>query len=625
MLIFASEQQSTLLQRLEGLPLALAQAGSFLRTTRMSLEEYLTLYDGSRRQLLESHRSLFGTGEGNLRGNIRTTWSLSLADLEQRASLDNKYDNALKLLQLITFFDPTDIDFTILCRGLIGPQVPDWCEAVFESPLSFVTTAELLVERSLLNRTSKYACYSMHRVVYDWLCAEEENEVDEGMLTIAMSAIAFSAPGSRSQSWRQSEQRLIAHVMAMEKTLLRCKFATGVALVELGALTPPNFERAIRLVRDPEWYKEITDARPPLSTMIYIFSIDEKVETGLQIVEAALTSVDREGFRETQTLASLLEAKAILLLRQKKFPASRACCFKALALPNKSRLLQYDLQLTLAAVMGSEDKVPHASRMLDTCILEARKAGLAFNHPWILAAIVQLEWILSKSKSATFDAAGRRVRLLEPYRTYAEETASRSAASRGILSSLGNAYRDMKAHDKALVVLEAVLAAELASATASLSRLVDVYYDLHRAYLGLGKTPEALSFCEKWSEAQEARFGAKSKKTGYALSDLCLMSHNAHDATKALEAGMRAADILGPEDGVEYLYLSWALRDVYIREKKWGEATTWARRAVEVCAIECGAESALCKEDKETLEKIAQLETEDMARNLQNPPRYEMG
>ncbi|KAK5651716.1 hypothetical protein OQA88_11785 [Cercophora sp. LCS_1] len=99
------EQQITLVERLEGLPLALAQAGSFLKTTRMSLADYLDLYETPRRQLLESHHRIFATGEESVRGNIRTTWSLSLQDLEQRATPGNKYDHALRLLRLITFFD----------------------------------------------------------------------------------------------------------------------------------------------------------------------------------------------------------------------------------------------------------------------------------------------------------------------------------------------------------------------------------------------------------------------------------------------------------------------------------------------------------------------------------------
>ncbi|KAK3302619.1 uncharacterized protein B0T15DRAFT_543446 [Chaetomium strumarium] len=596
-------QQTTLLERLEGLPLALAQAGSFLRMTRMSPAEYLTVYDGSRRQLLESHRSLFGMDEGNLRGNIRTTWSLSLRDLGQRASPGNKYDNALKLLRLITFFDPMDIDFTILCRGLIGHHIPDWFEAVFESSLSFVTTAELLVERSLLNRTSNYATYSMHRVVYDWLCAEE-NGVDEQLLSVAISAIAFSAPGPRSKAWSRSEKRLITHVAAMEKSLSRCQFASGVPLVEPEALTPSHFERALRLVRDPDWYKKMTDARSPLSTIVYLLSIDEKAQTGLQIVEVALASLNCEDNRQAQASAALMESKALLLREQENFAASRACLLKAMGLA-RSQLLQYDLQLALAVVLAEEDKIPDAERILEACILDARRVGLAFDHPWVIFAIVQLEWFLSKSTSP--HAIGKRVRLLEPYRAYAEETASHSAASRLILSGLGAAYTEMDAMDKALPVLEAGLVAELASGAADVGQLSNLYYDLFRAYLKLDKISQAVDFCEKWFEARATQYGARSKKAAQALNDLCWTRLQAHDGPSAIEAGIRAAEMLGPDDGREYWDLTWRLRDAYTSVKKWEEATIWGRRAEEASAAVFGTESAECKDEKRSLEKVLQL------------------
>ena len=90
-----------------------------------------------------------------------------LRDMTQRAGSGNRYGNALKLLQLMTCFDPTDIDFTILRRGFVSNDVPHWFEEVFENELSFITTAEILVKRSLLNGTEKYATFSMHRVVYD--------------------------------------------------------------------------------------------------------------------------------------------------------------------------------------------------------------------------------------------------------------------------------------------------------------------------------------------------------------------------------------------------------------------------------------------------------------------------
>jgi hypothetical protein len=206
----------------------------------MSLTKYLDLYDNSRRQLLESHRPLFGRGEDNFRGSIWTTWSMSinlLSDMTQRAGSGNRYRNALKLLRLITYFEPTDIDFAILRRGLIGNEVPQWFKDVFENELSFVAHAEILVERSLLNGTAKYAIFSMHRVVYDWLCAFDEKDLDEQLLSLAMCAIAFSAPGLRMRSWKGDQGRLILHALAIEDGLLRCKFISGVPMVDLGTFT----------------------------------------------------------------------------------------------------------------------------------------------------------------------------------------------------------------------------------------------------------------------------------------------------------------------------------------------------------------------------------------------------
>ncbi|PMD33595.1 hypothetical protein L207DRAFT_589150 [Hyaloscypha variabilis F] len=573
------EQHDNLLSRLAGLPLALAQAGSYLRTTRMSLTKYLDLYDNSRRQLLESHRPLFGRGEENFRGSIWTTWSMSinlLSDMTQRAGSGNRYRNALKLLRLITYFEPTDIDFSILRRGLIGNEVPQWFKDVFENELSFVAHAEILVERSLLNGTAKYATFSMHRVVYDWLCAFDEKDLDEQLLSLAMCAIAFSTPGRRRRSWKGDEERLILHALAIEDRLLRCKFISGVPMVDLGTLTSTQRENALLLVRDPEWYMELNNTQQPLAAVTYLFSVFGKTQTGLQIIDTALARNGQgNGIKDAQVSVTLLLSKATILIHQQSFEAARSCIQSTsnLARLHNFQLDLYQVELLNAIVTNKEGNPRLAIQMLTRLVQFCKESGLGLYHSSTLSAVIELDQILNVEGgkgNTTFNDVNVRISLLEPYVAGVE----------------GNAFP------------------ELAMVADNTSSLEDIYYELFITCEKIDP-PQAVEFGENLLQVVTGRYGTNSKKTAEALSDLCFMRHHARkDDPRALQVGLQAAEILGPDDGREYFSICWRLRDIYGIARNWEEAAIWGRRAVESSESEFGTQSEDHAQEARALLKI---------------------
>jgi hypothetical protein len=566
----------------------------------MSITKYLDLYDNSRRQLLESHRPLFGRGEDNFRGSIWTTWSMSislLSDMTQRAGSGNRYRNALKLLRLITYFEPTDIDFAILRRGLIGNDVPQWFEDVFENELSFVVHAEILVERSLLNRTAKYATFSMHRVVYDWLRAFDENDLDEQLLNLAMCAIAFSAPGRRELAWKINEERLIIHALVIEDRLLRCKFISGVPVVDLGTFTSTQRERALLLVRDPDWYMELNNTQQPLTAVTYLFSVSGKTQTGLQILDAALARNGQgNGIEDTQVYVTLLLSKATILLHQQSFEAARSCLRSAVNLA-RPHGLQYDLrevELLNALITRKEGNPRWAIQMLTRLIQNCKDSGFGPYHPSTFSAVVELDTLLEtegNNANTTFNATNERIRLLEPYRASAEEKAFANSDMGWLACGLGRAYRYANAMSDSMMVLKAGLAAEVAKGADNTSALDDFYYELSKTCAEIDP-PQAVEFCEKWLQVRVARYGTNSKRTAEALNDLCLARHDARKGDpRALQVGLQAAQILGPDDGKEYRMVCQRLRYIYATARNWEEAAIWGRRAVESCTSEFGTQS----------------------------------
>src|SRR5260221_12086059 len=103
----------TIVTELDGLPLALDQAGAYIEETNYSLSGYLDLYRTRRKDLLQRRSKL----RSEHPEPVATTWSLSFQKREQAKPA------AADLLRLCAFLDPDAIPEDILTEGAaeIGP------------------------------------------------------------------------------------------------------------------------------------------------------------------------------------------------------------------------------------------------------------------------------------------------------------------------------------------------------------------------------------------------------------------------------------------------------------------------------------------------------------------------
>jgi hypothetical protein len=412
------------------------------------------------------------------------------------------------------------------------------------------------------------------------------------------------------RTWKEDEDRLILHALAIEDRLLRCKFISGVPMVDLGTLTSTQRENALLLVRDPEWYMDLNNTQQPLAAVTYLFSVFGKTQTGLQIIDAALARNGQgNGIKDTQVYVTLLLSKATILIHQQSFEAARSCIRSAssLARLHSFQLDLHEVELLNAIVTKREGNPRLAIQMLTRLVQFCKDSGLGLYHSSTLSAVVELDRILEVEGgkgNTTFNDVNVRISLLEPYVAGVEGNAFRNAEIRSLICGLGRAYREANALGDSLRVLKACLAAELAMGADNTSSLKDIYYELFKTCEEIDP-PQAVEFGENWLQVVTVRYGTKSKKTAEALSDLCLMRHDARkDDPRALQVGLEAAEILGPDDGKEYFIICQRLRYIYSIARNWEEAAIWGRRAVESSESEFGTESAQHAIEVRALAKI---------------------
>jgi tetratricopeptide (TPR) repeat protein len=170
---------------MDGLPLALDQAGAYLEETECGLRGYLRLYRDQGVKLLIDR----GVLETDHPDPVATTWSLSFKNVEQANPA------AAELLRFCAFLAPDAIPeelFTESAAGL-GPIL----EPVASNPSSLNAAIRELLKYSLIHRDPETSTLSIHRLVQEVLKHQMDEESQRQWAERAVRAIynVFRNPG----------------------------------------------------------------------------------------------------------------------------------------------------------------------------------------------------------------------------------------------------------------------------------------------------------------------------------------------------------------------------------------------------------------------------------------------
>jgi tetratricopeptide (TPR) repeat protein len=148
-----------LVERLGGLPLALATAGAYLRRSTFSFERYLQEYEQTWNfdhhwpaKLPEYERTLY------------TTWEVSYRSLER------ENDNAAQLLGLLAYFSNRRFWYELFQAG-VSEGLPEWLYGVIFSDVAFESAMRTLTDYCFLEVQVLSSSWSMHMCVHDWTIA----------------------------------------------------------------------------------------------------------------------------------------------------------------------------------------------------------------------------------------------------------------------------------------------------------------------------------------------------------------------------------------------------------------------------------------------------------------------
>lgn len=199
--VSSSSAAAELVALLEGLPLALDQAGAYIEDTGCSVEEYLQRCHDQRKYILAQRGSHGGTHPAS----VATTLRLSVEQVE------HEHSAAADLLRVCSFLHPDAIPEKLLLAG--ASHLGSDLGSVVADPCDFDLVMATLRNASLLTRYPETRTLSMHRLVQAVL--QDQMEPGEARLwckrVIRLVNAAFPEPGYDNLMWCE---QCLAHASA---------------------------------------------------------------------------------------------------------------------------------------------------------------------------------------------------------------------------------------------------------------------------------------------------------------------------------------------------------------------------------------------------------------------------
>lgn len=216
----------TIVEIMDGLPLALDQTGAYIEETGCGLSRYLDLYQEHSTELLKRRSAL----SPEYPHTVATTWSLSFQQIERDDPA------ASDLLRLCAFLAPEAIPEEILTEG--AKALSPVLKSVASKPLELNKAMETLYKFSLVRRNADTGTLVIHRLVQMVIKDRMNKKTRHQWARRAVRAVGYAFPAARFSNWKRC-QRLLPHVY-------QCS-----ALIEQDEIA---FAEAALLLNQSGWY-----------------------------------------------------------------------------------------------------------------------------------------------------------------------------------------------------------------------------------------------------------------------------------------------------------------------------------------------------------------------------------
>ena len=381
-------QAAEIVAVLDGLPLALDQAGAYIEETRCGLSQYLSLY-GTRRKELLLRRGRFPVDHPN---SVVATWSLSFQHVEQESLA------AADLLHILAFLNPEAIPEEIITLGAaeLGPVLGE----VASDPLKFDKIIELLLSYSLIRRTPEVRSLSIHRLVQAVLKDGMDTDIQRLWAERVIRTVNHAFPDVELQTWERC-RRYLPHVQicAMYSEEYTLSFPEAARLFNEAAsylVVHASYEQAERLLlRVLAIRQELLEANHPdtartLNDLGALYRNQGKYQDAESLLQKALTIRQQVLGTEHPDVAQTLHNLASLYRAQGAYEKAEPFYLQALHIRETTLGVDHPLVAQsyygLAKLYHSQEKYQQAEELCKQA-LHMQEQRLGDDHPTIASTL----------------------------------------------------------------------------------------------------------------------------------------------------------------------------------------------------------------------------------------------
>jgi len=280
-------------QEMDGLPLALDQAGAYVEETSCGLADYLDLYQKHGATLLKRRGGLVADHPEP----VATTWSLSFEKVE----LANPA--AAELLRQCAFLAPDAIPEEIITEG--ASDLSPVLQLVAADPFELNAAIEELHKFSLVKREPDVKTLTIHHLVQSVLKESMNEQTRREWAERTVRAVNLAFPDVTDvKAWEQCERYLPHALVCVTLVEEYCfQFAEAPSLLNQTAnylfrraqytLAEPLDQRALA-IREKQLGPEHLDTATSLHNLAVLYHVQGKYEQAEPLYQRALTIREKQ-------------------------------------------------------------------------------------------------------------------------------------------------------------------------------------------------------------------------------------------------------------------------------------------------------------------------------------------
>jgi tetratricopeptide (TPR) repeat protein len=204
---------------LDGLPLAIAQAGAYLHESGVKLETYLRYYDQQWTDLMKSDDLADAPLLDYPNRSVWTTWTISYQ------AIRDKHAPTANLLLLCSFLDNKDLWHGFFAAAhanstVVARMLSKWIGDIAGSKLEFSRAMQLLRNYSLVEEVEQTTSYAMHPVIHQWAYHSQGKHFVIELSRLAVVTVGCAVPDEFARDYYVLLRRLLPHVQACSRQIV---------------------------------------------------------------------------------------------------------------------------------------------------------------------------------------------------------------------------------------------------------------------------------------------------------------------------------------------------------------------------------------------------------------------